>query len=196
MKYRRPKWALFVALLIAVTCIVYFSHWGNDPPDEKPPKPPELTDITVSILDTNYALGSEVGKITFPALEIDWQPIFYGSDSPYLDLGICLTEREGGWEFIGENGRSLLSCHNYAEFRHLNSVEIGERILLETGGYEFEYEVIDSRICTPENWDQFAYYETPENGITLSTCYPFVKGTSDRWILNCKLISISELTIQ
>ena len=150
-----------------------------------------LSDTVTPFSYSDSELYSQVGTLSFDALGIYDAPVYLGSDTKALKLGICMTESAGGWQYPGESGRVNLSCHNYGAFKPLTSCSegdfVGETLELSYKGECYRYKVIASGLVLYDDWAEKAYYATPEGGVTISTCWPITKpGTKDSWVLNCE----------
>ena len=83
----------------------------------------------------------------------------------------------------------LVAGHNNREFKDLHSVEVGDDITLYYEGYEYEYEVIYSDICSTTGSD-LTDKDTGENELEYSgrdvlqmyTCYK-IYADNERWVV-------------
>lgn len=133
----------------------------------------------------NPSEGDHVGTIEIPALkrEID---IFQGTGAEEL--------AKGGGHFTksvlpGEKDNCVLSGHNDSVFTKLDSLEIGDLIIIQTGAGEFTYKINGMRVV--DKADRTVIVPTEEATLTLTTCYPFVTvgPAPERYIVTAQLIS-------
>ena len=127
------------------------------------------------------------------AIEIDDVGIY-----AYLNTGLGQEEVDAqGYDgtiltqlnMPGSGEPILVAGHNNREFKDLHSVEVGDDITLYYEGYEYEYEVIYSDICSTTGSD-LTDKDTGENELEYSgrdvlqmyTCYK-IYADNERWVV-------------
>jgi len=115
------------------------------------------------------AAGAEppMAVLRIPDLEIQAE-IFPGTSERVLDLGVGHIQ---GTATPGSGGNVGLAAHRDGYFRRLKDVRIGEEIRIRTGDAEYQYRVASIDIVLPDATHVLA--PTPEESLTLVTCYPF-----------------------
>lgn len=90
---------------------------------------------------------------------------------------------------IGKAGNTVISGHRTtygAPFRHLDQLNRGDRIVVETlGGVRAVYEVRDSWVVKPH--DIWVAEDTPGARLTLTTCHP-VGSARERFIVQAEMV--------
>lgn len=122
-------------------------------------------------------------RITIPAIDVD-HPVVQGDDWEQLKKGVGQHVGSG---MPGANGNIVLSAHNdiYGEiFRHLDQLEVGDEIWLETTTRRFVYQVQETRIVEPT--EVSVMNPTSDPTVTLISCYPYLVDTQ-RIIVIAKL---------
>jgi len=135
--------------------------------------------------------GAEIGKISIPALSIENEPLYYLPTRENLKKGVCMDGPEGGWQIVGEKGRSMISAHNDKAFRRLDKLKKGDSIFISMEYGDFEFRVSDIFIYRHglDDWQEAVYENIEEYGLAIVTCYPLNKRntTGDRLVIRCSL---------
>lgn len=86
----------------------------------------------------------------------------------------------------GEAGDVALAGHRDSHFRALGELEIGDSLILHSGGGEFRYAVESIRIVAPQQVDVLTPAAYPT--LTLVTCFPFryVGPAPQRYIVRAR----------
>ncbi len=117
--------------------------------------------------------------IRIPAIDVD-APIVQGDGWEQLIKGVG---QHIGSANPGEPGNLVLSAHNDIHgqiFRHLDLLEEGDEIIIETTTRRFVYRVVDKRIVPPTAVEVME--PTREPIVTLISCYPYLVN-SDRIVV-------------
>ncbi|MCL1981658.1 MAG: sortase, partial [Clostridiales bacterium] len=135
--------------------------------------------------------GDQVGEFSVPALGIKDASLYYLPTRENLRKGPCMDGPEGGWQAIGENGRSMIAAHNDKEFKNLDKIDVGDEIAISMENGDFVFTASDIFIYRhgTDDWSEAAYENTEEGGLVLVTCYPLNKRntTGDRLVVRCRM---------
>ena len=114
-----------------------------------------------------------------PTIRLD-VPVLEGSSDLILDRGAGHVEETA---MPGAPGNSGIAGHRDGFFRGLKDVKLGDAIELETLQETQTYRIARTWIVNPE--DVSVLDPTPEQSITLVTCYPFyfVGSAPQRYII-------------
>ena len=111
--------------------------------------------------------GGLVGRVEIPRLDLS-VAVFEGTDAKTLSRGAGHLEESAR---PGETGNVVLAGHRDTFFRSLRGVRPGDTLTLETADHTYEYVVQSTRVVEPA--DTGVLLPTPEDTVTLVTCYPF-----------------------
>lgn len=129
--------------------------------------------------------GDFLGTIEIPALnrKID---IFQGTGAEELSMGVGHFAQS---VLPGINDNCVLSGHNDSVFTKLDSLEIGDLLIVRTMAGEFTYKVNGKRVVDKD--DKTVIVPTEEATLTLTTCYPFIGigPAPERYIISALLIN-------
>jgi len=115
-------------------------------------------------------------------------PVYNGADDFNLNRGVGRIKGTAAIDTVGNLG---IAGHRDGFFRGLKDIVIGDQIRLQTARGELSYTVSSIDIVDPS--DISVLRPTPENTITLVTCYPFyyvghapkrfiVKATAEQFV--------------
>jgi len=113
-------------------------------------------------------------RIRVPALSVD-APIVQGDGWEQLKKGVG---QHIGSANPGSTGNVVLSAHNdiFGEiFRHLDQLEVGDEITIETQTRTYTYVVNTTRIVEPT--EVSVLEQTREALVTLISCYPYLDNS-------------------
>ena len=116
-------------------------------------------------------IGKVIGLLTIPAAEVLTLPIARGVDEVTLNTGVAGAY---SWSGPGENGVFALAAHRVGAggpFRHLDRVEIGDRIVVESGSKKFNYRIISNITVDPTD-TSVLNGPKDDSRIVLITCTP------------------------
>ncbi|MFC4320732.1 class D sortase [Litchfieldia salsa] len=166
------------------------NKWENRESFESPVSSLQIDLTNAGASETNnknitYPIKGDVfGKLSIPKLHREL-PIIYGTDNEELAKGVG---HYIGSAFPGERNNVVLAGHRDTVFRGLDSVKVGDRVLIETDSGEYTYEVFDQSIVSED--DLSVLLSNEEAILTLITCYPFnyIGPAPKRYILKAQLV--------
>ena len=123
-------------------------------------------------------------RIRIKAIDVD-APVVQGDGWEQLKKGVG---QHLGTPDPGEPGNIVFSAHNdiFGEvFRHLDQLQVGDEIILQTLAREYVYRVIYWRIVPPD--EVSVMEQTNESIVTLISCYPYLVN-SDRIVVVAELV--------
>ncbi len=113
-------------------------------------------------------------RIVIPAIKVD-APVVHGDSWEDLKKG---AGHHIGSANPGERGNMIISAHNdvFGEiFRHLEDLELEDRVTVYSGAQSFDYVVKAKRVVEPTDISVMA--PTSQPVLTLITCYPYLIDT-------------------
>lgn len=142
---------------------------------------------TVNPLD--YGDGDVFGYISIPKIDEDL-PIYLGASEYHLSIGVAQVDGTN-LPIGGKDTRAVIAGHRgyttHRIFKNLNKMEPGDIITLSVLGEVLEYEMYDSEIIKPSEYEKLAVVPG-EDTLTLLTCTPFLVGT-ERLLINAVRIN-------
>jgi sortase A len=149
--------------------------------------PGENSDNLDSIkMKNDFEVGDVIGILAIPELKRE-VPILSGTNEDELEKGVGHYSTTA---LPGQKNRIFLAGHRDTVFKKMGELQKGDRLTvqMETGVHEYEiYETLvvdetDLSVLEPTS---------PEEILTLSTCYPFeyLSSTKERYIINAKKIN-------
>lgn len=138
----------------------------------------------------DFQLGDVVGTITIPRMEIYELPIYNGSTEINNNWQITTPGHLGNYALFGEPGVSSVGAHNYQLFKDLPSLQVNDKILIETSFDRYVYVVEGSDVYhhKTDNWNAKATKHTKDAALNLMTCYPIdAVKTDDMFIVYTSL---------
>lgn len=136
-------------------------------------------------------LGDVVGTITIPRMNIYELPIYNGSTEINNNWQITTPGHLGNYSLFGESGVSVVGAHNYQLFKDLPSLQVNDKILIETSidRYVYVVESTDVYHHATDNWNSVATKHSKEAALNLMTCYPIdAVRTDDMYIVYTSLL--------
>lgn len=137
-------------------------------------------------IEYSFSKGEVIGILNIPKLNREL-PIISGTDEAELEKGVGHYSKT---KLPGQKDRIFLAGHRDTVFKKMGELQKGDRLTvqMETGVHEYEiYETLvvdetDLSVLEPTS---------PEEILTLSTCYPFeyLSSTKERYIINAKKIN-------
>jgi sortase A len=130
-----------------------------------------------------------VGRIEIPRLKVN-AVVKEGVDNKTLSRAVGHVPYT---PLPGQPGNVGVAAHRDTHFRGLRNVRKGDVIRLETLDGTYIYEVDQLKIVWPKNVEVLD--PTPDNRITLVTCYPFnfVGSAPKRFIVQGKQVGFEQL---
>nr|WP_232353827.1 class D sortase [[Bacillus] enclensis] len=134
----------------------------------------------------SYSQGDVLGILKIPKLTKEL-PIIEGTEEEELEKGVG---HYSDTKLPGEKDRIFLAGHRDTVFKSMGEIVKGDLLTIEMASGTHEYEVIESFIVK-ENDLSVLQPTSPEEILTLSTCYPFeyLSSTEDRYIINARRIN-------
>lgn len=131
-------------------------------------------------------IGSQFATLKINSVELEI-PIYQGEGTSELRRGVG---HYVGSLLPGEGGNIVLSGHRETAFYPLKDVQLGDEVLIETDYGQYQYQISDIYITTPD--DVSPTIPTDTERVTMYTCYPFVKWgpTPQRYVVVADLIDI------
>ena len=167
-----------------------FEHFTDATPSSYSiPIPVKSTSTLPVLTEALYTVypeeGDNIGSLTIPALQRKL-PIIQGTGEKELKEGVGHFTQS---VLPGEADNSVLSGHRDTVFSKLDSVKIGDQLIVETSAGIFTYEVKSTRIVHAD--DRTVIVPTDHAVLTLTTCYPFyaIGNAPDRYIVSADLIN-------
>ncbi len=170
---------------------------GHTPPNSPGGAQPNQAEIPAHLLPLYQSMAKipiptpgpeQATQIQIPAIEVD-APIVQGDSWEQLKKGVA---QQIGSADPGQPGNMVLSAHNdvYGEiFRHLDQMENGDQIIIDTAQHTFTYVVTNVQIVAPTDVEVLS--PTANSTLTLISCYPYLVDT-ERIIVQASLQSGNE----
>lgn len=127
-----------------------------------------------------------IGTITIPSAQVLALPITRGVDKATLNTGMAGAYP---WSGPGLNGVFALAAHRVGSggpFRHLDQVNVGDRLSVEANDKTFTYRVTSNMIVEP-NATSVLNGPKDESRIVLITCTP-LNSFKQRIVVTAQLI--------
>jgi len=146
-----------------------------------PPPPPVYTTKGAPKLEVDPGL---IGRVEIPRLDISAM-VREGVDSGTLSRAVGHVPRTA---LPGSRGNVAIAAHRDTFFRNVRNIQRGDRIRMITQRGTYEYAVDSLKIVAPT--EVRVLDPTPENTITLVTCYPFnyVGSAPKRFIVRARQV--------
>ncbi|MCA1055137.1 class D sortase [Rossellomorea aquimaris] len=137
-------------------------------------------------LTYSFSQDDTIGILTIPKLNKEL-PIIEGTDEEELEKGVGHHPKT---KLPGQNDRIFLAGHRDTVFKQMGKIEKGDQLLLEMKSGTYRYEVFET-VIVKETDVSVLQPTTPEEILTLSTCYPFeyLSSTEERYIINARRIN-------
>jgi sortase A len=158
---------------------------GEDPAMDEPAPQPAAPRPS-----RKYRRDELIGRIEIPRLKVA-AVVKEGADTKTLSRAVGHVPYTA---LPGEKGNVGVAAHRDTYFRGLRNVRHGDVIHVTTEEGVYLYEVDKLKIVWPKNVEVLD--PTPENRITLVTCYPFnyVGSAPKRFIVQGKQVGFVELS--
>ncbi len=139
-----------------------------------------------SEIQNSFSQGNAVGILQIPKLDKKL-PIIEGTEEEELEKGVG---HYPDTKLPGEGDRIFLAGHRDTVFKSMGEIEKGDLLTIEMASGTHEYEVFESFIVKEDDLSVLQP-TSPEEILTLSTCYPFeyLSSTEDRYIINARRIN-------
>jgi sortase A len=146
----------------------------------------KVNDERPNELPDTYAQGDVMGILKIPKLKKEL-PIIEGTEEEELEKGVG---HYSDTKLPGEKDRIFLAGHRDTVFKSMGEIKNGDKLSIEMASGTHEYEVFESFIVKEDDISVLQP-TSPEEILTLSTCYPFeyLSSTEDRYIINARRIN-------
>jgi sortase A len=133
-----------------------------------------------------FLKGEVVGILQIPKLDKKL-PIIEGTEEEELEKGVG---HYSDTKLPGEKDRIFLAGHRDTVFKNMGKIENGDILSIDMATGTHEYEVFESLIVKEDDLSVLQP-TSPQEILTLSTCYPFeyLSSTEDRYIINARRIN-------
>jgi sortase A len=141
---------------------------------------------TTNEVSYHYSKGDVVGILTIPKLKKEL-PIIEGTEEEELEKGVGHYSETS---LPGQKNRIFLAGHRDTVFKSMGKIEKGDTLSIQMESGTHQYEVFETFIV--KETDLSVLQPTsPEEILTLSTCYPFeyLSSTEERYIINARRIN-------
>ncbi len=180
---------ILIALAIFGYLIVSGIQAGKTSPSTNSERTSELPNFTNSAPTSSPSeseLPKVIGSLNVPAAEVLALPITRGIDDQTLNTGMAGAYP---WSGPGQTGVFALAGHRVGAggpFRHLDQVQLGDRISVSSKGKKFSYRVISNITVRPS--DTYVLDGPKDDSrIVLITCTPLDTFT-ERIVVTGQLI--------
>ena len=131
-----------------------------------------------------FYIGDQFGTLRIPSVELE-VGLFQGDSEAEFRKG---AGHYTGSYFPGQNGNILIAGHRTSFFRSFEYLAAGDLVYVETTYGLFTYRIDELRII--DGGDQSVAADTPQEQLTLYTCYPFVYfgNAPQRFVVICSLV--------
>lgn len=136
----------------------------------------------------DYGLEDEVfGVISVPAIDLSI-PIYLGASRANMAIGAALMT-ETSLPIGTPNSNAVICGHRgwngASYFLHIDKIQIGDIVTITNLWEELQYEVVRTKIITPDDLDAIKIQEGKEM-ITLLSCHPVASGGKQRYLVFCE----------
>ncbi|KSU60468.1 hypothetical protein AS034_16640 [[Bacillus] enclensis] len=134
----------------------------------------------------SYSQGEVLGILKIPKLKKEL-PIIEGTEEEELEKGVG---HYSDTKLPGERDRIFLAGHRDTVFKSMGEIENGDILSIKMASGIHEYEVFESFVIKEDDLSVLQP-TSPDEILTLSTCYPFeyLSSTEDRYIINARRIN-------
>ncbi|MFD2213237.1 class D sortase [Metabacillus endolithicus] len=179
-------------ILVGITVFIYQTYWitiGFQSINEQEVKasysPPQQGKTIKTVNQDPPEEGTKLGILTIPKLDRTL-PIFQGASEEILKKGVGHISST---PLPGEESNSVLSAHRDTFFRQLDSLVVGDKLIVNRSDVSFIYKIKRIRIVNKN--DKTVIVPKPKSTLTLTTCYPFtyIGPAPQRYIIEAELIT-------
>ncbi|MCM3160114.1 class D sortase [Metabacillus litoralis] len=179
-------------ILVGITVFIYQTYWItigfqsiNEQEVEASYSPPEQGKTIKTVNPAPPEEGTKIGLLTIPKLDRTL-PIFQGTSEEILKKGVGHISST---PLPGEDSNSVLSAHRDTFFRQLDSLVVGDKLIVNRSDLSFMYKIKKIRIVNKN--DKTVIVPKPKSTLTLTTCYPFtyIGPAPQRYIIEAELIT-------
>jgi sortase A len=133
----------------------------------------------------SFEKGDVVGILQIPALNREL-PIIEGTDEDELEKGVG---HYSSTKLPNQQDRIFLAGHRDTVFKKMGDLQKGDQLKVEMSNGTFTYEIYEMFVVKEDDMS-VVQPTSPDEILTLSTCYPFeyLSSTVERYIINAKRI--------
>ena len=140
---------------------------------------------------SDYGLESEVfGVLSIPRLSLE-MPIYLGASKQNMANGATVMGQTS-LPIGGSNTNCVLAGHRgwngAAYFLYINQLEPGDTVTVTNLWETLTYEVVETRIISPNDVDAI-HIQPNRELLTLLTCHPPASGGKQRYLVFCERIN-------
>jgi sortase A len=134
--------------------------------------------------------NESITRVSIPKINLDVMVVEGASHSSLLNGPGHLDDTPAP----GEAGNSVIAGHRDTFFRHLDDLGRGDDIFVRRGGRNYHYVVRRKAIVKPD--DVAVVKPSPENRLTLITCYPtsYIGAAPQRLVVIAERIDAGKMT--
>ena len=138
-----------------------------------------------SISTYSFKQGNVIGVLDIPALNREL-PIIEGTDEEELEKGVG---HYSSTKLPNQQDRIFLAGHRDTVFKQMGDLKEGDMLRVEMSTGTFTYEIYEMFIVKEDDMS-VVQSTSPDEILTLSTCYPFeyLSSTEKRYIINAKRV--------
>ncbi len=140
----------------------------------------------------DYEEGDVFAYITIPKID-ESLPIYVGASEYHLSIGTATLDGTD-LPIGGKDTRAVIAGHRGFPtgrfFKNVDQMVAGDVIIIEVLGETLEYEMVDSEIIAPTEYEKLAVVPG-EDTLTLLTCTPYLVG-SHRMLINARRVGEPE----
>lgn len=145
---------------------------------------------------SDYGLESEVfGVLSIPRLSLE-MPIYLGASKQNMANGATVMGQTS-LPIGGSNTNCVLAGHRgwngAAYFLYINQLEPGDTVTVTNLWETLTYEVVETRIISPNDVDAI-HIQPNRELLTLLTCHPPASGGKQRYLVFCERVYEMEVT--
>jgi sortase A len=131
----------------------------------------------------SFSQGDVVGILNIPKLNKKL-PIIEGTEEAELEKGVG---HYSDTQLPGQKDRIFLAGHRDTVFKRMGEIEIGDTLSIQMESGTYQYKVFET-IIVKESDLSVLQPTSPDEVLTLSTCYPFeyLSSTEERYIINAR----------
>jgi sortase A len=143
----------------------------------------KINDTTTNSVFYRYTQGDVVGILNIPKLNKKL-PIIEGTEEAELEKGVG---HYSDTKLPGQKDRIFLAGHRDTVFKRMGEIEIGDTLSIQMESGTYQYKVFET-IIVKESDLSVLQPTSPDEVLTLSTCYPFeyLSSTEERYIINAR----------
>ncbi|MFA9464593.1 MAG: class D sortase [Velocimicrobium sp.] len=135
----------------------------------------------------NPSVGEQYGMITCKDIDLR-APLYFGDTDEILEDGVGQYAKS---KMPGFGGCILVGGHDSTFFAPLETIEVGQKVVINTEYGAYTYEVRETKVVKTEDIAA-CRLESEEEQLVLYTCYPFgkvLRARDERYFVYCDKVS-------